>query len=139
MDKLNSDINELRELKKSINNLKRTYININDNTGKFKENIKEVIDLLSRTYEEVFNNVSHVGKIKNYGDIYLPMIIKLLDKYNTLKKKNVNTTATQAFYSKIENLSETLVKHFKEKYNSIFDDDIVINDAELKALLTSIK
>ena len=48
MDKLNSDINELRELKKSINNLKRTYININDNTGKFKENIKEVIDLLSR-------------------------------------------------------------------------------------------
>ncbi len=139
MDKLNSDINELRELKKSINNLKRTYININDNSEKFKENIKEVIDLLSRTYEEVFNNVSHVGKIKNYGDIYLPMIIKLLDKYNTLKKKNVNTTATQAFYSKIENLSETLVKHFKEKYNSIFDDEIVINEAELKALLTSIK
>ena len=139
MDKLNSDINELRELKKSINNHKRTNININDNTGKFKENIKEVIDLLSRTYEEVFNNLSHVGKIKNYGDIYLPMIIKLIDKYNSLKKKNINTQATQNFYSKIENLSETLVKHFKEKYNSIFDDEIVINDAELKALLTSIK
>ena len=139
MDKLNSDINELRELKKSINNLKRTYININDNSKKFKENIKEVIDLLSRTYEEVFNNLSHVGKIKNYGDIYLPMIIKLIDKYNSLKKKNINTQATQNFYAKIENLSETLVKHFKEKYNSIFDDEIVINDAELKALLTSIK
>ena len=139
LDKMNFEINELKNLKKSIIDLKKEFLNITDDNEPFKSNVKEIINILTKIYEEVFSDISKVDKIKNYGDLYNPLFIKLLTKYNSLKKKNTSSKSIDNYYSKIESLVITLEEHFQKKYKSILSDDLFVNDAEIDALLKSIK
>jgi len=138
LSNLNSEINELKYLKKSINNLKRSYIEIKED-DQFKVNIKEIIDLLSKIYVAAFNDSKNTARIRNYGDIYLPVLINLVNKYNILKKEKVSSKEMTLFFERMNALSNTLKEHFKVKYNSMLNDEISSNDAEIKALLYSIK
>ena len=139
MGSYNFKLNELRELKKSILNLKREYLEIDDSNDIFKRNVETIIEFLDKIYEEVFVDINQTNKIKNYGDLYLPMVISLIDKYNSLKKKKVSTSDVREFYKRVEDMVVVLLNHFSKKYDSIIDDSIMVNDAELKALLKSIK
>lgn len=139
MDRLNFELNELKSFKKSFNNLKRAYVEINDEAETFKENNKTIINTLSNIYEMAFNDSSKTRHIRNYGDLYLPLYIGLVNKYNMLIRKKISTEETKKFCLSMEQVSSTLVEHFKAKYNSMVNDDVVYDDATIKALLNSIK
>ena len=69
------DLNELKCLKKSIIDLKKEFLNIEDENDILKNNVKDIINVLTKIYEEAFNNISKVDKIKNYGDLYIPIYL----------------------------------------------------------------
>lgn len=138
---INFEVKELRNLKLSINNIKRAYINIPDIEAEeeFKKKVKGIINYLEKIYEEAFNDSKNIFAIKHHGDIYLPMFISIIEKYNNLKKKNANTREITDFYEKTNLLVKTLLNYYKKKLDSIYENSIIEDDAEIKTLLNTIK
>ena len=80
-----SEIEEMQAIKKAMNNLKKSYLNISDDN--FKQNVKKIINWIDKIYEEIFNDNIKLKKFRMYGEYYLPTITNLIDRYNVIKAK----------------------------------------------------
>ena len=133
-ENLNEEIEELRKIKLSINDIKKNYQEINSNCT-IKKDVRKMIDLLDKIYLEIFNNNNNLKLFRFYGDFYIPTIAKIINRYNNLIQKNIKTADAQKLLSNIEQTIKNLNEHFENKYNSFFDTEIMDLDAEIKVLL----
>ena len=131
------EIEELRTIKKAINNLKRSYLEIKEED--FKQSVKEIINWLDKIYEEIFNDNNKLKHFKMYGEYYLPTIKNIIDRYNVIKVKKINSSEAIQTLDKIEITMKKLNDHFENVYNSFFENEILDLDAEIKVLLHEIK
>ena len=138
MNDLNQEIEELRRIKSVINEIKRSYQKADTNL-EIKKDIKEMIDILDKIYIELFNNTEKLSLFKMYGEFYLPTILKIINKYLELSKKNVKSNEAQRLLNNNENTIKKLNVHFQEKYNSLFESEIIDLDADIKVLLKELK
>jgi len=132
-----NEIEELQVIKKAMNNMKKTYLNIPDT--KFKQNVKNIINWLDKIYAEIFSDNIKLKKFRMYGDYYLPTITDLIDRYNVIKAKKLTSEDAINIINKIEETIEKLEEHFKRVYNGFFENEILDLDAEIKVLLHEIK
>ena len=131
---LNDEIEELRNIKISTNDLKRTYNEI-DSKSKIKKSVKEIINILDNIYLEIFNNSNYLKKFSMYGEFYIPTITKIINKYNNLSKKNTTSNDVKKLLENIEITLEKLINHFQNKYNSFFEEEVIDLNAEIKVLI----
>ena len=132
-----SEIEELRTIKKAINNLKKSYLNILEDN--FKQNVKKIINWLDKIYEEIFNDNNKLKKFRMYGDFYIPTITNLIDRYNVIKLKKIKSEDAIQIINKIEETIRKLDNHFEKVYNGFFENEILDLDAEIKVLLHELK
>ena len=134
---LNQEIEELRKIKISINEIKRNYQNINENWG-IKKDVRELISILDKIYIEIFNDTQKLKLFRMYGEIYLPAISKIISRYSKFKSKNIKSEDVEKLLNNIEETLNKLKKHFQDKYNSFFESEVIDLDAEIKVLLKEI-
>ena len=132
-----SEIEEMQAIKKAMNNLKKSYLNISDDN--FKQNVKKIINWIDKIYEEIFNDNIKLKKFRMYGEYYLPTITNLIDRYNVIKAKKLTSGDAIHITNKIEETIEKLNNHFENVYNGFFESEILDLDAEIKVLLHEIK
>ena len=132
-----SEIEELRTVKKSINNLKKSYLEIKEEN--IKQDVKKIINWLDKIYEEIFNDKNKLKKFKMYGEFYLPTIKNIIDRYNVIKVKKINSQEAIHTTNKIEETIKKLNEHFEKVYNSFFENEVLDLDADIRVLLHEIK
>ena len=137
-DGINQEIEELRKIKISINEIKRSYQKIDTNL-EIKKDIREMIEILDKIYTELFNNPYKLRYFRMYGEFYLPTISKIISKYLDLTNKKVKSNEAQRLLTNIENTAKKLNVHFQEKYNSLFENEIIDLDADIKVLLKELR
>ena len=134
IEKINDEIEELRKIKITINEVKRNYQNIPSNL-EIKKDVRHMISILDEIYIELFNHSEKLQLFRMYGDFYLPTISKIINRYNNFKKKNIKTEEVQKLLENIENSFKKLNVHFQAKYNSFFENEIIDLDADIKVLI----
>ena len=130
---LNEQVKELNKVKLSILEIKKNYTNIKNN--QLKKDVKNMIEVLNKIYEEIFNNSKSLKSFGLYGEFYLPTISKLIEKYNYFKEKNVTTKDAVELLKNIETVIPKLNAHLENKYNSFFESEVIDLDAEIKVLM----
>ena len=130
---LNDQIKELNKVKLAVLEIKKNYTNIK--ASQLKKDVKSMIEILDRIYEEIFNNSKSLKSFRLYGEFYLPTISKLIEKYNYFKEKNVQTKDAVELLKNIENVIPKLNVHLENKYNSFFESELIDLDAEIKVLM----
>ena len=130
---LNEQIKELNKVKLSILEIKKNYTNIK--SSQLKKDVKNMIEVLNKIYEEIFNNSKSIKSFRLYGEFYLPTISKLIEKYNYFKEKNVTTKDAVELLKNIETVIPKLNVHLENKYNSFFESELIDLDAEIKVLM----
>lgn len=130
---LNEQIKELNKVKLSILEIKKNYTNIK--SSQLKKDVKNMIEVLNKIYEEIFNNSKSLKSFRLYGEFYLPTISKLIEKYNYFKEKNVTTKDAVELLKNIETVIPKLNVHLENKYNSFFESELIDLDAEIKVLM----
>lgn len=136
-DNLNQEIDELGKIKKSINEIKRNY-QIMHNNSEMKKDLRKMIDILDKIYIEIFDNNHNLQLFRMYGDFYLPTISKLISRYNNLISKDIKSVDVRDLLNNIESSIKKLNVHFENKYNSFFEDEIIDLDADIKVLLNEL-
>ena len=137
-DTINQEIEELSKIKISIIEIKRSYQDI-DASIEIKKEIKEMIENLDKIYNELFNSPDKMNLFNMYGEFYLPTISKIISKYCNLANKKIKSNEEQELLNNIENTLKKLNIHFQEKFNSLFEAEIIDLDADIKVLLKELK
>lgn len=137
MDKLNQYIEELRSLKLTIHELRKIFDKIQDEN--IKKLLKNIIVVSDKIYKEVAINTEKLRKIRNFSNYYIITVLKILNQYNKFVDAKLNTKEAKELYIKVEEFLPRVNKSFEKIYESLFNDEIIDLDSEIKVLLKEIK
>jgi len=130
---INDEIAELRKLKMNIFELRKIYDKIKNEM--VRDNLKKIIVISDNIYKEVALNSEKLHKVRKFNNYYIITIQKILNQYIVLKENKIVTEEAKELCLKIESFIENASNSFKNIYNSLFDNEIIDIDAEIKVMM----
>lgn len=101
----------------------------NENT---KTNLKEISENINKIIGVVENNPNKEKRLKNFFDYYLPVLIKIIDKYDEIENQRLISKEGKEFLDKANKMIDETNKAFKMILASLYQKDIMDADAEMK-------
>ncbi len=136
-NEFNKGIKELSNLKENIYNLRKSFDEIeNENVKKL---LKEIIKISDKIYKEVVVNTNKIYKIEKFNNYYIITVEKVINKYIKLTKNKINNSESEAFFSKVEEFLKNVTISFDNLYQSLFKNEVIDIDAEIKVMEKEIK
>ena len=71
-------------------------------------------------------------RLKNFFDYYLPVLIKIIDKYDEIEDQKLVSTEGRQFLEKADKMIDETNKAFELILSSLYQKDIMDADAEMK-------
>lgn len=137
INKFNKELQELAILKQNIHGLRKLFDEINNED--IKKELKEIIKISDKIYKEIVVNIEKLYKIEKFNNYYLITVEKVVRKYIKLSKNKINNNETEAFFSKIEEFLKNVSTSFKNLYQSLYNDEVIDIDAEMKVMEKEMK
>lgn len=136
-NQFNMELQKLAILKQNIHNLRKLFDSINDEI--VKTEFKSIIKISDKIYKEVLENTHKIYNVEKFSNYYLVTVEKVISKYIKFKAVNYTTKESEAFFCKIEAFLTNINTSFNNLYNSLFTDEIIDIDAEMKVLEKEMK
>lgn len=118
---------EARKEQKQIKNL----IPKVENT-ETKQNLKEINETINKILEEVERKPKKEKKLNNFFDYYLPVLIKIISRYDEIENTRLSSIDEKSFMTKAQNLIKETNKAFKTILSNLYQKDIIDTDADMK-------
>ena len=115
------------EAKSYINNyeIKAYLTSINESTSK-------IIKAIEKTPKKIKN-------IDNFFDYYLPITVKIINRYDEIENNNLSSKDSKKFMSSTINMLSSIDKAFKNILNNLYQKEIIDIDAEMKVFSSMLK
>ena len=145
-------------LKKSKKTLKETNVSLYDTLEKAKKqnkhilemtkyiedddinkNLKEINDTVSKIIKTIEEKPSKEKKIKNFFDYYLPVTVKLVDRFDQIENQKLSTSETKKFNENTSKMIEEINDVFKKFLNNLYESEMLDANVEIKVLNTMLK
>ena len=104
-----------------------------------KKNLKEINDTVTKIIKTIEKEPDKVRLLKNFFDYYLPVTVKIVDRYDEFENQRLSST-------KVKELNESTIKTiremndlFKKFLNNLYESDIVDTSVEIKVLNSMLK
>ncbi len=97
-----------------------------------RKNLNEIHDTVNEILDVVENNPKKAGRIDNFFDYYLPVLIKIVNRYDEIENKKLSSKESKTFMEKADKMIKDTNKAFKSILDSLYQKDIVDADAEMK-------
>ena len=102
-------------------------------------NIQEIHDTVSKIIDAVEKKPENYKKINNFFSYYLPVTINILDKYDEIENQRLNTEESKKFMKSTQNMMKKINSAFKKQLSSLYQNDIIDTDAEMKVFDAMLK
>ena len=130
---LNSNIEDIRELKRILFDLRLKYDTI-DNED-LKADIKAIIQIGDKLYSELILDNRKTAAAYRFIHNYLPVVDRIVDKYNKLVEKDIKSRDSVDLKEEIRNSMPKIKESLKTYYESMFTAEILDIDVDLEVLL----
>lgn len=127
----------LENAKKQNKHILEMISNIEDDT--ITKNLKEINDTVTKIIKTIEKSPDKVRLLKNFFDYYLPVTVKLVDRYDEFENQRLSS-------NEIKKLNESSVKTiceindvFKKFLNNLYESDVVDTNVEIKVLNSMLK
>ena len=91
--------------------------------------INETVDKIIKTVEDSPNKAK---KLDNFFDYYLPVLIKIVKRYDEVENQKLVSKEGKGFMKKADNMINETAKAFKTILASLYKNDIMDADADMK-------
>ena len=95
-------------------------------------NLKEISNTVNKIVEVVENNPKKGDKIDNFFDYYLPVLLKIVNKYDEIENKNLISKEGKNFMKKADTMIMESKSAFATILSSLYQKDLIDADAEMK-------
>lgn len=137
MENFNRDLQKLSVMKQNIFELKKLYDEIDNET--IKKTLKDIIKISDKIYKEVVVNTDKLYKLERFNNYYLITVQKIVKKYIKLTNNKISNSQNGEFSQKIEKFLKNVVLSFNNLYESLYNDEIIDLDAEMKVMEQEMK
>lgn len=137
INQFNKEVQELTILKQNIHKLRKLFDTINNET--IKKELKQIIKIADKIYKEVVVNTEKLYKIEKFNNYYIVTVEKVVEKYIKLNKNKINTSEAEKLFIQIESFLKNINISFENLYQSLFSDDVIDIDAEMKVMEKEMK
>ena len=122
-----SENKHILDMKNKIDNeeIQKHLVNINASTTK-------IINAIEKKPNKIKN-------IDNFFDYYLPITIKIVDRYDDIENQNLSSKESKKILKTTLEMLEAVDDAFQNILNSLYQSDIIDMDAEMKVFSTMLK
>ena len=97
-----------------------------------KTNLQEINETITQIIDVVIKDNEKEKRLNNFFDYYLPILIKIIDKYDEIENQKLVSREGQEFLKKAEKQIEQTNKAFKIILSSLYQKEIMDVEADLK-------
>lgn len=108
----------------------------NDELKKTLNEINNSVDKIIKTIEK---DPTKEKKVKNFFDYYLPVTVKLVDRYDEIENQKINSKDSKRFYENTTKTINEINDVFKKFLNNLYQSDMIDTDVEIKVLNSMLK
>ena len=92
----------------------------------------EIHDTVEKIIEVVETTPKKSKKLNNFFDYYLPVLLKIINRYDEIENKNLISSEGKDFMNKADKMISDTNKAFETILSSLYQKDIIDADAEMK-------
>ena len=145
-------------LKKSKKSLKESNINLYQTLENAKKQNKHILDMtkyiedenINKNLKEINTTVNKIiktieekpskeKKIKNFFDYYLPVTVKLVDRFDQIENQKLSSSETKKFNENTSKMIEEINDVFKKFLNNLYESEMLDANVEIKVLNSMLK
>ena len=97
-----------------------------------KKNLMEIYDTVIKILNTVQFNPKKAKKINNFFDYYLPVLIKIVSKYDEVENQKLKSQEGKDFLVKADKMIKDTNEAFSNILASLYQSDIIDADADMK-------
>ena len=104
-----------------------------------RKNLNEINDIVSKIIKEVEKRPKKENNIKNFFDYYLPVLVKITDRYDEIENQKLSSKESQKFFESTNKMISEINRSYKNILADLYKKDIVDMDVEMKVFDSLLK
>lgn len=97
-----------------------------------KKNLNQIHITINKILETVETNPKKAKNIDNFFDYYLPVLIKIVNRYDEVENQKLISKEGKEFMKKADKMIGDTNKAFETLLSSLYQEDIMDADADMK-------
>lgn len=97
-----------------------------------KTNLKEIHETVNKILNEISKKQNKSKKLNNFFDYYLPILIKIIKRYDEIENTRLTSKDEKNFMIKADKMISDTNNAFKTILSSLYENDIIDADADMK-------
>lgn len=122
--------NLLENSKKYIVEIQNIIPSLEDQT--IKQNVEEISNTSSKIISRLQKNPEKISQSTNFLNYYLPITLKILNKYNEIEDGNLTSKESKMMMKRVLSLIEKIKNAFNTQLNNLYSTDVMDINAEMK-------
>ena len=104
-----------------------------------RKDLNEINSTIAKIITTIEKNPEKVKKLKNFFDYYLPVTVKLVDRYDEIENQKINSEEEKNFNTTTEKTIKEINGVFKQFLNILYLSDMNDTNVEIKVLNSMLK
>lgn len=120
----------LKEAKEMTTQISRISMQIEDK--KLVENINQICSTSNKIIDTLSKKPEKLGQARNFLNYYLPVTIRILNRYDEIENQKLNTPESNKFMRSVQEMADKIKEAFNEQLNNMYQSEMIDTDAEIK-------
>lgn len=127
----------LQNAKKENKHIKEMIKLIEDET--IVKNLNEITNTVDKIINTIETNPEKEKKLKNFFDYYLPVTVKLVDRFDEIENQKLTSSQVKKFNENTSNTISQIKDVFNKFLNNLYDYEVLDTNVEIKVLNSMLK
>ncbi len=106
---------------------------------KVRVTLNEINDTVDKIIKTIEKEPDKEKKLKNFFDYYLPVTVKLVDRYDEIENQHMTSSEIKKFNDSTKKTLEEIDTVFKKFLNILYESDVLDTKVEIKVLNSMLK
>ena len=102
-------------------------------------NVQDICNTSNKIIDTLSKNPGKLSQVNNFISYYLPVTIKILQRYDEIENQKLNSEESQKFMKSVRDMIAKIKEAFHEQLNNMYQAEIIDTDAELKVFEEMLK
>lgn len=103
------------------------------------KNVNTIYETSNKIIKAIESKPTKISGARNFLNYYLPVTIKILERYDEIENQKLTTNDSKRFMNSIENMVEKIKSAFEIQLNNIYQPEMIDTDAEIKVFEAMLK
>lgn len=104
-----------------------------------QKELNEINESITKIIDTISKDPKKVDQTDNFFDYYLPITVKLVDRYDEIENQKLSSAESKKFFASTDKMVKEINKAYKKILANLYKKELVDMDAEMKVFNSLLK